>query len=53
MNRMINRKCVTLGVSILRLRSFTPSSDLLPEGYDPLYGACHERGGRDNLSQVQ
>ena len=31
----------------------TLSSDLLPEGYDPLYDACHERGGRDNLSQVQ
>ncbi len=31
----------------------TPSSDLLPEGYDPRYDARHERNGRENHAQVQ
>jgi hypothetical protein len=29
----------------------TPSSDLLPEGFDPRYDARHERNGRENLGQ--
>jgi hypothetical protein len=31
----------------------TPSSDLLPEGYDPRYDARHERNGRENHAPVQ
>ena len=31
----------------------TPSSDLLPEGYDPRYDTRHERNGRENHTQVQ
>jgi len=29
----------------------TPSSDLLPEGFDPRYDTRHERNGRENLGQ--
>jgi hypothetical protein len=31
----------------------TPSSDLLPGGYDPRYDSRHERNGHENLSQNQ
>ncbi|KAH8984635.1 hypothetical protein EDB92DRAFT_1886394 [Lactarius akahatsu] len=31
----------------------TPSSDLLPEGYDSRYDTRHERNGRENHVQVQ
>ena len=31
----------------------TPSSDLLPEGYDPRYDPRRERNGRENLGQNQ
>ncbi|KAI0260896.1 hypothetical protein BC834DRAFT_897936, partial [Gloeopeniophorella convolvens] len=31
----------------------TPSSDLLPEGFDPRYDTRHERNGRDTHSQSQ
>ncbi|KAI9455775.1 hypothetical protein BJY52DRAFT_1278510 [Lactarius psammicola] len=31
----------------------TPSSDLLPEGYDSRYDARHERNGRENHAPVQ
>ena len=31
----------------------TPSSDLLPEGYNGRYDARHERNGRENHAQVQ
>ncbi|KAH9962452.1 hypothetical protein BC827DRAFT_1267057 [Russula dissimulans] len=31
----------------------TPSSDILPEGFDPRYDARHERSGRENSGQNQ